>query len=127
MSDVALIGLEVIKLGSYDDGSPWRMTVDAWQDGKMVRYQVAGQHYNGWPDGVPERTLEDLARVQTGSELRRNEIAIELDRLDREAAEKIAPIIEELRRAQVLVLHGRREAATVEPHVDNEGHAIHDA
>jgi hypothetical protein len=111
----ALIGLEVIKLGDIDDESPWRMTVDAWVDGKMVRYQVTG-HYNGWPDGPPERTLEEVARVQTDFG-RRDEIARELDRLDREAAAKIVPIIRELRREQVRVLYGEDGVAWL----DREG------
>lgn len=106
MSADVLLGLEVIKLGDYDDKSPWRMTVDVWdaRDQKIVRYQVTG-HYNGWPEGPPERTLDDLARVQASYE-RRDEIAAELDRLDREAAAKIAPIMDELFRAQAVVLHG---------------------
>jgi hypothetical protein len=101
-----LLGLEVIKLGDYDDGSPWRMTVDAWdgKTGKIHRYQVTG-HYNGWPTGPPERTLEDLAKVQASFN-RRDAIASELDRLDREAAAKIEPIMQELFRAQAAVLHG---------------------
>jgi hypothetical protein len=105
MRDV-LLGLEVIKLGDHDDRSPWRMTVDCWdaRSEKIVRYQVTG-HYNGWPEGPPERTLDDLARVQASWE-RRDEIAAELDRLDREAIVKIAPIMEDLFRAQAVVLHG---------------------
>ena len=103
-----LLGLEVIKLGDVDDKSPWRMTVDAWdaRSEKIVRYQVTG-HYNGWPEGPPERTLAELAKVQADYD-RRDEIAAELDRLDREAVAKIAPIMEELFRAQAVVLHGER-------------------
>lgn len=101
----ALIGMEVIKLGDIDDDAPWRMTVDAVKDGKIVRYQVVG-HYNGWPTGPPERTLEELARVQ-GNFARRDEIAAELDRLDREFAAKVAPLLRELQRAQILVIHGQ--------------------
>jgi hypothetical protein len=107
MRDV-LLGLEVTKLGDYDDKSPWRMTVDVWDERskKILRYQVTG-HYNGWSEGPPERTIDDLARVQANYQ-RRDEIAVELDRLDREAIAKIAPIMEELFRAQVVVLHGPR-------------------
>jgi hypothetical protein len=102
-----VFGLEVIKLGDYDDDSPWRMTVDCWdaRSEKIVRYQLTGRAYNGWPEGPPERTLDDLARVQVDYE-RRDEIAAELDRLDREAIAKISPIMEELFRAQAVVLHG---------------------
>jgi len=108
-SQNVLIGMEVVKLGDYDDGSPWLMTVDCWdaRSEKIVRYQLTGYAYNAWPDGPPERTLEDLARVQANYK-RRNEIAAELDRLDHEAAAKISPIMEELFRAQAVILHGPR-------------------
>lgn len=104
MKTVVLIGLEVVKLGDMDDAAPHRMTVDAYVDGKILRYQVTG-HYNGWPTGPPERTLDELARVQVNFS-RRNEIAAELDRLDRRYAEKAAPFAKELFREQVRVLYG---------------------
>lgn len=118
MRDV-LIGLEVIKLGDYDDKSPWRMTVDVWDahSEKILRYQITG-HYNGWPEGPPERTLEELARVQANYE-RRDEIAAELDRLDREAVEKIAPIMEQLFRDQAVVIHGSEVLKFLDRETDN--------
>lgn len=103
----ALIGYEIIKLGSYDDGSPWRMTIDCWDGEKIVRSQLTGMHWNGWPEGPPERTLDDLARVQGGDSSRRMEIAREFDRLDREYAAKVAPLTAALQRAQIEVLHGQ--------------------
>jgi hypothetical protein len=107
MRDV-LLGLEVVKLGDVDDDAPWRMTVDAWdaRTEKILRYQLTG-HYNGWPAGPPERTLKDIARVQANRE-RADEIAAELDRLDREAIAKIAPIMEQLFRDQAVVIYGER-------------------
>jgi hypothetical protein len=110
-----LIGMEVTKLGDPGDGSPWRMTVDVW-DGhaqKIVRYQVTGGHYNGWPEGPPERTLDDLARVQSDFS-RADEIAAELDRLDREAIAKIEPIMTDLFRQQAIVLYGEDVVALLE-------------
>jgi hypothetical protein len=104
VSAAAILGLEVTKLGDYGDDSPWRMTVDVFEDGKIVRYQVTG-HYNGWPDGPPERTLDEVARVQSDFE-RRDEIAEKLDALDRQAAAEILPIMERLFREQVRVVHG---------------------
>ena len=105
--DEVLLGLEVVKLGDVDDDSPWQLTVDAFVDGKIVRYQVTGR-YNGWPDGPPERTLEDLARVQIGdSRATAAQIAAELDRLDREHAARVAPLVRELQRAQIIAIHGQ--------------------
>lgn len=104
---VALFGLEVIKLGDLDDGSPHRMTVDVFDGTTVRRYQVTG-HYNGWPDGPPERTIEEIARfTHGGSEDERMAMATELDKLDREAAAKVLPIMEELFRAQVKLIHGQ--------------------
>jgi len=108
MNDV-IIGYEVVKLGEIDDNSPWRMTVDYWDEetGKIVRSQVTGKHWNGWPEGPPERTLEDLARVQMGTTLERVKIARALDALDREFAAKVAPLVTALQRAQIVVLYGQ--------------------
>ncbi len=113
-TEAVILGLEVVKLGDFDDRSPWRMTVDAWDGETIHRYQVTGQ-YNGWPEGPPERTLDDLARVQ-GNFDRRDEIAKELDRLDREAAAKIAPIMHELRREQVRVIYGDKGVEFMDRH-----------
>lgn len=113
MSAAVLLGLEVTKLdGDIDDDSPWRMTVDVWEDGVIRRYQVTG-HYNGWRDGPPERTLEEIAGVQS-SFGRRDEIAVELDRLDRLTAVRVAPIMEELSRAQVRVVYGDEGVALLD-------------
>lgn len=110
-----LIGMEVTKLGGVDDRSPWQMTVDVWDSRRetIVRYQLTGRAYNGWPEGPPERTLDDLARVQADFS-RADEIAAELDRLDREAAAKIAPIMAELFRSQAVLLYGEDVVARLE-------------
>lgn len=125
MTDVP-IGVEVIKLGDIDDDSPWRMTVDVWDGdrGEMVRMQVTG-HYNGWPEGPPQRTMEELARVQVGDAEKRLLIARELDQLDRAAAEKIVPIMDELRRAQIRLLYGE-DALQLLGAVTHDEHAAHD-
>lgn len=104
----ALLGLEITKLGDIDDdASPWRMTVDAVDtSGRVFRYQVTGAHYNGWPEGPPQRTVEEMADVLVGSEEERRSKAERLNALDREAAAKIGPVMEWLFREQVRVLYG---------------------
>jgi len=114
MTDV-LLGLEVIKLGDVDDDSPWRMTVDCWIDGRIVRYQVTG-HYNGWPEGPPERTLEDLARVQLGTAEERATLARRLDELDRQAAERMRETAAWLFREQVRAIHGDESVVLLDAH-----------
>lgn len=109
----AIIGLECIKLGSPDDDSPHRMTVDVWENGRFERWQVTG-HFNGWPSGPPERTIEELAAVQVGTPERKREIAEALDRLDREAAAEIEPIMDRLFREQVRVLYGEEGVALLD-------------
>lgn len=104
MTDV-LLGLEIINLGSPDEGAPWRMTVDAWVDGEIKRYQVTGHFSGGW-EGAPLRTIEDIAAVQANFS-RANEIATELDRLDREYAEKVAPLADQLFRDQIFAVYGQ--------------------
>lgn len=121
MTDVVL-GMEVVKLDP-DPRAPWRMTVDVWQGEKVVRYQVSGKHYNGDRGGPPERTLGELARVQVGNADERMEIARELDRLDREYAEKVAPLAKQLMRSQIAVIHGP-EALEL---LDRETHMTDDA
>lgn len=105
MTDV-LIGLEVFNLGGLESpDAPWRMTVDCWVDGKIKRYQITGQFNGGW-EGAPDRTIEEVAAVQANFS-RATEIATEFDRLDREYAEKVAPLAEQLFRDQVFVVHGQ--------------------
>jgi hypothetical protein len=98
----ALIGFEVLRLDEYDERAPWQMTVDAWVDGKIVRYQLTGPSYER-----RNRTLEEVARVQ-GQWKRRDEIASQFDALDREYGEKIAALIRELQREQARVLYGQQ-------------------
>ena len=100
MQDV-LLGLEVIQLGEVNGRTLHQMTVDVWdaRTEKILRYQITG-HYNGYPDGPPERTPEDLNTIH-GSE-----VAAEFDRLDKVAAKRIAPIMDELLRAQMAAIHG---------------------
>jgi hypothetical protein len=107
-----VFGLEMTELGERHGQKWWQMTIDCW-DGrseKIVRYQLVGPGYNGWPEGPPERTLAELARVQSDFD-RRDEIAAELDRLDREAIAQMEPIMAALRRAQAVVLYGEETVA----------------
>jgi hypothetical protein len=109
MSTEAIIGLEVLKLDEFDERAPWRMTVDVWDaEEGMLRYQLTGMHYER-----RERTIAEIAAVQ-GDYKRRHEIAERLDGLDREAAAKIAPIVEWLRREQVRVIHGDEGVALLD-------------
>jgi hypothetical protein len=107
-----VFGLEVTELGERRGQKWWRMTVDCWDSHReeIVRYQLTGPGYNGWPEGPPQRTLEEIAAVQSDFS-RRDEIAAALDRLDREAVEKIAPIMGELFREQAIVLYGEETVA----------------
>lgn len=98
-----VFGMEVVKLGSMDDGSPWRMTVDALDgDGKFQRYQVTGQHYE-----KRERTTEEVARyILDGEQGTAAEKAARLERYDRiigRVANNSAHIVF---RAGVRILHG---------------------
>lgn len=98
----AMIGLEVRKLDEFDPRAPWQITVDACDDGKMVRYTVRGSFYE-----KKDRTVADIARVLHGMPEERQAKAEEMDRLDREAAAKIEPIIRDLQREQIRVLYGQ--------------------
>lgn len=101
------LGMVVVKLGSLDDDSPWRMTLDVMEaDGRLLRHQVTGRHYNGWPDGAPERTLEDIAHVQGGAAQEREALAAELDRLDRRYGAAIRFHVNRLYRDQLRAIYG---------------------
>lgn len=103
-----IIGMECIKLGGVDDDAPWRMTVDAFEDGSIKRYQLVGKGYNAWPSGAPERTLEEMARVfgHHSKERTGEEIARELDAADREFIEAVQGHADKLYRRQVEILYG---------------------
>jgi hypothetical protein len=88
----ALIGMEVVGLGDYGM-PPHRLTLDFFEDGQMKRLQIISKAYR-----IEERKVSDLLETP--------EVAAEFDRLDREAAAKILPIMEQLFRDQVKVKYG---------------------
>lgn len=93
----ALIGMEIAGLGDYGM-PPYRLTLDYFEDGQMQRLQIISKAYQ-----IEERKLSDLLETP--------EVAAEFDRLDREAAAKILPIMEQLFRDQIKAKHGNEGLA----------------
>lgn len=109
MKDVpVVVGMECIKLGDIDDNSPWRMTVDVFEDGVQRRLQLVGAHYNGWPTPPDPLTVKEMAKVWTGRERPAEEIAAELYAANERYVAAVQEAANTMYREQVRIIHGER-------------------
>lgn len=92
-----LLGFEVVQLGTIDEGAPYRMTVDVVVGENVVRYQMIAAKYTKAVRREADLYLAAGFDAEKGAQL---------DRLDREYADKVQEHALWLLREQVRVLHG---------------------